>query len=111
MSAQLRATYAAIHAAIATLFRIPSAAVALAVALALASCREAPVSGAAPADPADPGAPAPRVGYRSTIGPYARQRPVSPGPSSPAAWRDQNERAAPAPKSGQDKSGQDKSGQ
>ncbi len=96
MSAQLRATCAAIGAAVATLFRIRSGAIALVVALGLAGCRDAPVSRAATADPADPGARAPRVGYRSTIGSYTSQRPVAPGP-----WREQNERAAPPPKSGQ----------
>jgi hypothetical protein len=47
-------------------------------------------------DPADPGAGAPRVGYRSTIGSYKSQRPVEPGP-----WAEQNEPVAPQPKSGQ----------
>ena len=101
MSTQLRATCAAIGAAVATLFRIRSGAVALMIALGLAGCRDATVSRAAPADPADPGARAPRVGYRSTIGSYTSRRPISPGPLSPDAWREQNERAAPAPKSGQ----------
>jgi hypothetical protein len=96
MSAQFRAICAAIGVAAAALFRLSSGALALIVALGLAGCRDTTVSRAAPADPADPAARAPRVGYRSTIGSYTSQRPVSPGP-----WREQNERAAPAPKSGQ----------
>jgi len=96
MSAQFRATCAAIGVAAAALFQLRSGALALIVALAVAGCRDAPVSRAVAADPADPAARVPRVGYRSTIGPYTSQRPVSPGP-----WREQNERAAPPPKSGQ----------
>lgn len=47
------------------------------------------------ADPSEPRAPAPRVDYRSTIGGYTSQRPVTP-----SAWKKQNEQVAPAPKSG-----------
>ena len=47
-------------------------------------------------DPADPGAKVAGVGYRSTIAPYTSLRPTAPAP-----WRQQNERVAPAPKSGQ----------
>jgi len=44
-------------------------------------------------NPADPGAQAPAVQYRSTVGHYSRQRPVEP-----SDWREQNERVAPAPR-------------
>jgi hypothetical protein len=64
--------------------------------LLLAGCAEPPRSPAAGPDPADPGARAPRVDYRSTVGAYQSQRPVDPAP-----WVEQNERVAPAPKSGQ----------
>ena len=64
--------------------------------LLLAGCTDAPRSPLAGPDPADPGARAPRVDYRSTIGSYKRQRPVDPAP-----WTEQNEGVAPAPKPGQ----------
>jgi hypothetical protein len=64
--------------------------------LLLAGCADAPRSPAARPDPADPGARAPRVDYRSTVGTYKSQRPVDPAP-----WVEQNERVAPAPKSSQ----------
>ena len=48
------------------------------------------------ADPADPGAKVAGVGYRSTVAPYSSLRPTVP-----SSWRDQNDRVAPAPKSGQ----------
>ena len=59
-------------------------------------CSGAPPAPLAAADPSDPGARAPRVGYRSTIGSYKSQRPVEPAP-----WGEQNERVAPGPKSSQ----------
>src|SRR6266511_3153202 len=59
-------------------------------------CSGAPPAPLTAADPSDPGARAPRVGYRSTIGSYKSQRPVDP-----ASWGEQNERVAPRPKSGQ----------
>jgi len=58
-------------------------------------CSGAPPAPLTAADPSDPGARAPPVGYRSTIGSYKSQRPVEPAP-----WGEQNERAA-GPKSGQ----------
>lgn len=67
-----------------------------ALALWLAGCTDTPRSPAVGPDPSDPGARAPRVDYRSTIGSYKSQRPVEPAP-----WTEQNERVAPAPKSGQ----------
>jgi hypothetical protein len=45
------------------------------------------------ADPADPSAKVAGVGYRSTMAPYTSLRPTTP-----KAWREQNERAAPSPK-------------
>jgi len=66
-----------------------------AAALALAGCMPAtvPLVGA---DPADPGAKVAGVGYRSTVAPYSSLRPAVP-----SSWRDQNDRVAPASKSGQ----------
>lgn len=46
------------------------------------------------ADPADSSARVASVGYRSTVAPYTSLRPVSP-----SSWREQNDRAAPAPRS------------
>jgi hypothetical protein len=48
------------------------------------------------ADPADPGAKVAGVGYRSTVAPYTSLRPTAP-----SSWREQNDRVAPQPKSGQ----------
>ena len=59
-------------------------------------CSGAPPAPLTLADPSDPAARAPPVGYRSTIGSYKSQRPVEPAP-----WGEQNERVAPRPKSGQ----------
>jgi hypothetical protein len=47
----------------------------------------APLAGA---NPADPHASAPAVRYRSTIGPYLRERPAAPAP-----WLERNEQVAP----------------
>jgi hypothetical protein len=58
-------------------------------------CSGAPPAPLTAADPSDPAARAPPVGYRSTIGSYKSQRPVEPAP-----WGEQNERVAPRPKSG-----------
>lgn len=44
------------------------------------------------ADPADPAAKTTGVGYRSTIAPYTRLRPVTPAP-----WRERNQRVTPKP--------------
>ena len=67
----------------------------IAAALTLAGCMPAtvPLTGA---DPADPGARAAGVGYRSTVAPYNSLRPTAPSP-----WRDHDDHAAPTPKSGQ----------
>ena len=48
------------------------------------------------ADPADPAARVAGVGYRSTVAPYSSLRPTAP-----SSWREQKDRVAPAPKSGQ----------
>jgi hypothetical protein len=64
------------------------------LALLAAGCSAAPRAPFAGPDPSDPGARAPRVDYRSTIGSYKSQRPVEPGP-----WGEQNQGVAPQPKS------------
>jgi len=66
------------------------------LALFTQGCSGAPPAPLAAADPSDPAARAPPVGYRSTIGSYKSQRPVEPAP-----WGEQNERVAPQSKSGQ----------
>ena len=96
MSTHLRAFRAAGEPAVTRLCKLAALATLPALAVLLAGCTDAPRSPVAGADPADPGARAPRVDYRSTIGSYKSQRPVSPGP-----WREQNEQVTPAPKSGQ----------
>jgi hypothetical protein len=63
------------------------------VALLLASCAAQPPLPAGP-DPSDPGVRTPHAAYRSAIGSYTRQRPVTP-----SDWQEQNEQVAPAPKS------------
>jgi hypothetical protein len=75
--------------------RLSVYAIVLVLALLLAACTDAPRAPVARADPSDPGARAPRVDYRSTIGSYKSQRPVEPGP-----WGEQNQGVAPQPKSG-----------
>ena len=65
-----------------------------AVTVSLAGC--IPTDGTlVGADPADPTARVAAVGYRSTVAPYTRLRPTTP-----QAWRELNDRAAP-PTSGQ----------
>ena len=68
----------------------------LAFAVAASGCTPATTQ-LAGADPADPAATAAGVGYRSTIAPYNSLRP-----STPAPWRERNERVAPQPKPGRD---------
>ena len=98
MSAYIRAFHAAGKPAVTMPFQTNYGALPIlaAVALLLAGCTDAPRSPVAGKDPADPGARAPRVGYRSTIGPYKSRRPVEPAP-----WREQNEQVTPAPKTSQ----------
>jgi hypothetical protein len=97
MFAQLEAKLAAVHSVVENLSGIRSRTFAglTAAALALVGCMPAtvPLVGA---DPADPGAKVAGVGYRSTVAPYSSLRPAAP-----SSWRDQNDRVAPAPKSGQ----------
>jgi hypothetical protein len=64
------------------------------LALLTSGCGAPPPAPIVGADPSDPGARAPRVDYRSTIGSYKSQRPVEPGP-----WGEQNQSVAPQPKS------------
>lgn len=47
-------------------------------------------------DPADPHATVAPLRYQSAVAPYTSLRPTQP-----SSWREQNERVAPAPKSGQ----------
>jgi hypothetical protein len=98
MSAHIRAFVAAGKRAGATPFQpqFDVLAVVVGLVLLLAGCTDASRAPVAGPDPSDPGARAPRVDYRSTIGPYKSQRPVKPAP-----WTEQNERVTPAPKSGQ----------
>jgi len=97
MLAQLGAILAAVRSVVETIFgiRFRSLAGMAVTALTLGGCMPtaAPLAGA---DPADPGAKVAGVGYRSTIAPYTSLRPTAP-----ASWREQNDRVAPAPKSGQ----------
>lgn len=62
-------------------------AVVSAAALAACTTTAAPIVGA---DPSNPDVRVRPVGYRSTLGSYTSQRPVSP-----SDWREQNERVAP----------------
>ena len=96
MQAQLWAVRAAVHSVAEKPYLIRSRNLAglIAVALTLAACMPATVP-LAGRDPADPGAKVAGANYRSTIAPYSSLRP-----SAPAPWREQNDRAAPAPKSG-----------
>ena len=87
--------FAAVGRAVATPFRTRFGVIAILGGL-LTACADAPRPPVAGPDPADPGARSPHVDYRSTVGPYKSQRPVDPAP-----WGTQNERVAPAPKSGQ----------
>jgi hypothetical protein len=98
MSAHIQAFGAAGGPAVTRLFRIKFGVLAVLAGLVplLAGCADAPRLPAAGPDPADPGTRVPRVDYRSTLGSYRSQRPVDP-----ASWVEQNERVAPAPKSGQ----------
>jgi hypothetical protein len=96
MQAQLGAVRTAVHsvAAMPYLIRLRNLAGFAAVALTLAACIPATVP-LAGQDPADPTARVAGAHYRSTVAPYTSLRP-----SAPLSWREQNDRAAPAPKSG-----------
>ena len=97
MLAQLGAILAAVRSVVETIFgiRFRSLAGMAVTALTLGGCMPmvVPLAGA---DPADPGAKVAGVGYRSTIAPYTSLRPTAP-----SSWREQNDRVAPAPKSGE----------
>ncbi|MBN8990596.1 MAG: hypothetical protein J0H42_20315 [Rhizobiales bacterium] len=96
MFAQLGAILAAVQSVVEKLFgnRFRTIAGTAATALTLGGCMQtaAPLAGA---DPADPNARVAAVGYRSTVAPYTSLRPTAP-----SSWREQNDRVAPAPKSG-----------
>lgn len=62
-------------------------------ALLLAGCAATPREIVSGPDPSDPGTPVPPVTHLSTIGPYESLRPTTP-----TAWRQQNERVAPQQK-------------
>lgn len=96
MQAQLRAVRAAVHSVGEKphLIRFRNLAVLAAVALTLAACMPATVP-LAGQDPADPAAKVAGASHRSTVAPYSSLRP-----SAPSSWREQNDRVAPAPKSG-----------
>ena len=68
----------------------------IALAILLAGCNPRTTQLAAK-DPADPAAPVPAVGYRSTIAPYTSLRPATP-----TAWRERNEQVTPRPRSGRE---------
>jgi hypothetical protein len=75
-----------------TVMKFSAAALAL---LLLAACKPATAT-YGHSDPSDPASPVSPVTYRSSLGSYASQRPVSP-----ADWRQQNERVAPQPRGAQ----------
>ncbi len=97
MFAQLGAIPQAVGSAVEAIFglRFPTLAGVAVTALALGGCMPTTVP-LASADPADPGARVAGVAYRSTIAPYSSLRPTAP-----SSWREQNDRAAPPPKSNQ----------
>jgi hypothetical protein len=95
MLAQLGAILTAVDSVVEAGNRFRTLAGMAVTALTLGGCMAATVP-LAGADPADPGAKVAGVGYRSTVAPYTSLRPTAPSP-----WREQNDRAAPAPKSGQ----------
>jgi len=97
MLAQLGARLAAVRSVVEKLSGIRSRIMAgmTLAALTLSGCMPAMVPPIG-TDPADPGAKVAGVGYRSTVAPYSSIRPAVP-----SSWSDQNDRVAPAPKSGQ----------
>lgn len=96
MFAQFGAKIAAVGSVAARLCDSRSAVLAAvsAAALTLGGClpTTVPLTGA---DPADPSARVAGTAYRSTIAPYNSLRPVAP-----SSWREQNDRVAPAARSG-----------
>jgi hypothetical protein len=97
MLAQLGARLAAVRSVVKRLcgMRFRTSAGLAVAALTLGGCIP-PTVPLAGADPADPNARTAGVGYRSTVAPYNSLRPTAP-----SSWREQNDRVAPAPKSGQ----------
>ena len=97
MLAQVGARLSAVGLAVERIYsnRFRTSAGLAVAALMLGGCMPTTVP-LAGADPADPAARVAGVGYRSTVAPYSSLRPT--GPSS---WREQNDRVAPATKSGQ----------
>ena len=97
MLAQVGAILAAVRSVVERLFSIRFCMLAgiAVMAITLGGClpTAVPLAGA---DPANPDAKVAGVGYRSTITPYTSLRPTAP-----SSWREQNDRVAPAPKSGQ----------
>jgi hypothetical protein len=97
MLAQLGAILAAVYSVaeklIGNRFRTIAGITATALTLGGYMQTAVPLAGA---DPADPNARVAGVGYRSTVAPY-----ISLRPTAPSSWREQNDRVAPAPKSGQ----------
>jgi hypothetical protein len=93
MFAQFGAKHAAVDSVGARHWTITIRAFAALTAAAglLSACGPATVPLAGP-DPADPTTKVAAVGYRSTIAPYASLRP-----STPAPWRERNDRVAPRP--------------
>lgn len=95
MSARLRLRSAAIRRR-SVPCRYATHAALIAVALLAQGCAAIPPQPFADAAASDPDVRVPPVGYRPVLSGYVSQRPVAP-----AAWRQQNERVAPRPKSDQ----------
>jgi hypothetical protein len=97
MLTQFGANFAAVHSVAGQFnkcrFGILAGVAVAAVTLGGCMPATAPLVGA---DPSDPGAKVAGAGYRSTVAPYTSLRPTAP-----SSWREQNDRVAPAPKSGQ----------
>jgi len=94
MSAQFGAWFAAIDSAGGrhAIFNSAIRGAVVAVAIAAGGCTPA-TTRMTGADPADPAVRVAAVGYRSTIAPYAALRP-----STPAPWRERNDRVTPKPR-------------
>ena len=94
MSAQLGAWFAAVDSARDrhSVFHLAICGAVIALAIGASGCTPA-TTRVAGADPADPGARATGVGYRSTIAPYTSLRP-----STPAPWRERNDSVTPKPR-------------
>ena len=98
MSAQFGAKFAAVGTAGGRRFTFDFAirGVVIAATVAAAGCTPA-TTRLAGADPADPSARVAGVGYRPTVAPYTSLRP-----STPAPWRERNEKVAPQPGNGRE---------